>query len=784
MQWRRTDSELQHPAAIDEYTVDNSQMILNRKLSVFVIFTIIAILGTLIYSKTLHSPFIFDDMPNILENPDIRMTDVSVSKIIKAAKSRGSDRPLANISFAINYRLHQYDTFGYHITNLLIHIITAFLVFLVAGQTMALLNQKGILIPALAAACWLTNPVHSQSVSYIVQRMNSQAALFYMLSLFLYIKARSVRSDDTTITARPRLLFSASILAGICALGSKQVAGTLPIFIFLYEWYFFQNLDINWLKQKLKWILVPGSVFAIIALIYLGASPFEKIISMYDKQSFTMAQRLLTEPRVVLYYLALLFFPHPGRLNLDYSYSLSTSLIDPVATIFSITALAALLTMTIFTAKKHRLLSFAILWFLGNLVVESSFIGLALIFEHRTYLPSIFIFIAVTAIILRAIKVRPVAVVVLCIFIGISGFWTYQRNNIWKNENTLWPDCLSKAPNNERVYNNLGMIEFNQGKFKKAIPLFVKSLELAPRYDDAHKNLAAAYSRTGDFSAALVHCEKALAENPGDITTINILGVAYLSQGNLEQSKKYFLQIIRNDKNFFEAHMNLGIIYERQKNPDMAIEYYTKAVRIHPTSTDARRHLGRLLAMTGDLEAAQPHLQAALKSDPDNPQTHNMLGNIALQKKSFGAAISHYQKALQLSPAYKAAHTNLARALSMNNQPSEAVAAMEKAVILFPNDDSLIINLAMMYAGNNLTDQAIEQFKAAAELISDNAVIFYNLACLYARQDNKDQTIEYLKKAISKGYDKMDKIRTDPDLENIRQTEYYKNLVTGRPMAK
>jgi hypothetical protein len=348
--------------------------------------------------NTFNSPFIFDDFQNILLNPHIRMTSITPEGIAEAFKGPCMTRPLANLSFALNYYFGQYNVQGYHLVNIIIHILNGILLYLLFKATLSISNSSTFIdqrktenhppdyfpvIPFLAALLWLVHPLHTQSVTYIVQRMNSMAAMFYMLSLLLYIKGRmkqnskTDRRDHKGATGNQRLYFAGCLLSGILAAGSKETVATLPFFIFLYEWYFFQDLNPAWAKRHFKWLGCAFILFAVMAAVF----------------DFTLNQRVLTQFRVVVYFISLLFYPNPGRLNLDYNFSLSDSLFDPIATLFSLCVIIGLVWLAVYTAKKNRLLSFGIFWFLGNLVIESSLIALEIIYEHRTYLPSMFIFL-------------------------------------------------------------------------------------------------------------------------------------------------------------------------------------------------------------------------------------------------------------------------------------------------------------------------------------------------------------------------------------------------------
>ncbi|MFZ5562558.1 MAG: hypothetical protein ACOZBW_00790, partial [Thermodesulfobacteriota bacterium] len=281
------------------------------------ILVVLAATVILIYANSLTAPFVFDDVHNILENPYIRLSELSFEKLADVASSR-SPRPFANLTFALNYYFHGYDLAGYHTVNIAIHLLTGFLMFLLVRLTLGLANHdKKELTAALASLLWIANPVHTQSVTYIVQRMTALSALFFLLALYLYIKARLRQKSQKPLVP---LFFALCGLSGVLALLAKQIAVTLPFFILLYEWYFFQDLDPAWGKKQVRWLGIVTLLGLAIALVYLGKSPMDKILSMYDKQTFTMGQRLLTEPRVIFLYLSLIFFPHPSRLNLDYDF--------------------------------------------------------------------------------------------------------------------------------------------------------------------------------------------------------------------------------------------------------------------------------------------------------------------------------------------------------------------------------------------------------------------------------------------------------------------------------
>jgi hypothetical protein len=280
------------------------------------IFLCFSILGFFIYSNTLNGPFVFDDRVHIQENTNIRITELNFKNLLKAGSNKKgsiSKRPIGFITLALNYYFHQYDPKGYHIVNIIIHILTGIILYAFIKTTLSLPSIKlkdnqAYAIALFAALLWLVHPLQTQSVSYIIQRLNSLSAMFYLLSFWLYLIGRLAEERQ-----KNWLWFTCSVLAWILALGCKQIAVTLPFFVFLFEWYFFQDCRADWLKRNLKYFLLLLFLFGLAALLYLGLNPAEKMASIgdYARKEFTFLQRVLTQPRVVIYYLSLIFFPHP-----------------------------------------------------------------------------------------------------------------------------------------------------------------------------------------------------------------------------------------------------------------------------------------------------------------------------------------------------------------------------------------------------------------------------------------------------------------------------------------
>ncbi len=711
------------------------------------IFLVFSVTGFLLYSNTFDSPFVFDDIARIKENPDIRLTHINLRKIFDAGfgKSASNSRPLGNLTFALNYFFHQYNVTGYHVVNISIHILTAFLLYLFLITTLKITAVQARykhpdIIAFFAALIWLAHPIATQSVTYIVQRLNSLAALFFMLAFYLYLKGRLADQP-----AKKWSWLSGAALSWVLALGCKQNAATLPFFIFVYEWYFFQDLSKAWFKKRLKYLLGITAFFILLFFIYTGFSPWEKIQRIHDYGlfEFNLGERILTQFRVVIYYLSLIFFPHPARLNLDYDFPLSYSLINPPTTLFSLVVILGLVGIAFYLSKKQRLISFCIIWFFGNLVIESSIIPLAIIYEHRIYLPSMLVSLLVVILAFRYIKPRWLTVAMLCSIIIIFSYWTYERNKIWQSTLTLWSDSVQKSPNKARPHTSLGKSLLDLERTDEAINHFNIALRIKPNNPEAHHNLAVAFAKQGKMNDAINHFLKVLKVKPDASKTHLNLGLALAMQGKADQAINRFKEALQINPAYADAHHKLGVTLMQEGEIETAIFHLKEAVRLNPGLSEVENDLKEALAVQKKIEYDTERIQRALRLAPDDPQLHYEMGNLFLIKGELNNAIGQYENALRLQPKYLQALNNLALAHTKKKAYAEALSVFQRILIYWP----------------------------------DNIKTYYNIAAAYSRLNEIDKSINWLDQAVNKGYDNWDLIKTDPDLANIRDSLAYKELI-------
>jgi len=446
-----------------------------------------------VYWPGLHGPFIFDDLTNILLVEEIRLQDLSWQAIQKASFSRVGiiGRPLSMLSFALNYYFSGYDVFYFKLTNLLIHFVNAWLLYWLVSTLLTrssnpefqnLQQSRGqiLFLAASVSIIWLVHPLNLTSILYVVQRMNSLATVFMLLGMLLYAKGR-IRLNDGDISGAYTILGSV-ILCTTLAVLCKENGILLPAYMLLIEAIFFQfksnvNLPV-FIRNSWKIIGIAGVVC--ISFVILFYPEFITKFLDYHFRNFTLSERLLTEPRVIWFYISLIFLPVGSRMGLFHDdLQISTGLLSPPTTIFSILGLILLLLFALYSYKKRPIIAFGILWFLLGHLIESTALPLELVHEHRNYLPQIGLLLIPVYIFLNSAKplvIRPSlrqvpVILVMIIFSGI----TYVRAHNWESEWTLYNMMYLHHPDSVRTNSQLGILYHDNNATEQATYHFTRA---------------------------------------------------------------------------------------------------------------------------------------------------------------------------------------------------------------------------------------------------------------------------------------------------------------------
>ncbi len=719
-----------------------------KYFSQLVIALIIA-LGIAAYSNSFKAPFTFDDNHYIVDNYGLQLADLSASEwqgfIASFTRGQGfsvSERFIPFLSFALNYLVGGHKVFGYHLINLLIHLLAAItLYFLLQNilklpQLKARYEKHAHYLAAGASLLFLLYPVQTETVIFTWQRCTSLAALFYLLTLLCYLKGR------TSPPPHRLVYFFISLITAICALFSKQNTATLPLFIILLEVYFIQGINWPQIKSRLGYLLALAGGFLLIAVYYTNLNFTDWVVSGYAKRNFGVLERVLTQLRVVVYYISLLLFPLPSRLNLDYGFPVSQSLTQPLSTLFCLLLIAGLIFIALYLAKRNPLISFSILWLLGNLVIESSVIGLELVYEHRLYLPSVGFYlllsIGVWELVDRlALKTRLVgAIAIWGIILLTLTIFTHKRNAVWGEELRLWRDVVKKSAEKYRPHSNLAFIYNKLGRYDEAITAAGRALELNPLSYRAANNLGVAYYRKGMFDEARRYYQTALELNPRYADAVNNLGLVYSATGDYQQAIRLFKQTLDMEPDHVVAYNNLGNLYRDQGQLDEAIAQFTKAKQLRPDLAETFNNLGITYYYKKMYPESRQAYEQTLLLMPNHVAAVTNLGVIYYQLGLKDKARLLFDKALKLDPDNLDALINLGVIYSEEGKFKEAMAEYQLALEFDPKNINALANMATVYTTQKRIPEAIELYQQALEINPRIPVLHYLLGDLYERQGN------------------------------------------------
>jgi hypothetical protein len=421
--------------------------------------------GLLAYYPGLADFMLADDIPNIASNPGIQLTELNFASLAAAAAANESGplgRPIASLSFGLNYYFSGLTINPSHFkaTNLFIHLFNGLLVYLIAIRLFRALGTRGIdsfsvsYISLFIALIWTLHPIQLTSILYSVQRMTSLAALFTFAGLLLFLYGR-----DRLASERPHAqtlmyggILSGTLLGALC----KENALLLPFLALAVEATLFKKAALSAQARRIhKRFYFITVMIPLLAGITLLISHPEFFLKGYEIRNFTLLERLLTESRVLFYYLQLILYPDPSQLSLYHDdYVISRALLSPWTTLTSLISAFLLLLAAFTVRKKYEVFSFMVLWFFIGHAMESSIFPLEIAYEHRNYLPSLGIIFGVTYYLFSALgslsskKSIQLAVPIVIVFSLLLA--THTRATIWSEEGAMAYFDLRNHPDSAR----------------------------------------------------------------------------------------------------------------------------------------------------------------------------------------------------------------------------------------------------------------------------------------------------------------------------------------------
>jgi hypothetical protein len=621
--------------------------------------SLVLILGLtlFVYWNGLNGPYMFDDAANIVENTPVLIETLSFQTLITAASAYpgsggGIMRPISMLSFGLNHYFTGLDPYWFKLTNLLIHCANGLIVFFLVRIWLRVVDPshdkrtestQNDWIALATTAAWLLHPINLTSVLYIVQRMTALAAFFSLAGLLLYSLGRM---RMITNAKGGLALVSIGLLGGtILAFFSKENGLLLPLLIFVLEWTLFRfvtskRTERNILLSLFGLTLIPPLLFAMGFVIY---NP-QWLTSLYTLRQFDLEERLLTESRVVWFYLKMLLFPRESDFSLFHDdIALSSGLMTPWSTLPALAGIFGLLITALLVKSRHPILAFGILFFFAGHSMESTLIPLELIHEHRNYLPGIgVLFVLIYYLFharIRLKKINP-GIFLGTVLVIFFAYTTTARSGNWESLAQLAFVNQQRHPNSSHWHHTLGRTLYVASK---SIPDPQKKVTLEDRAREHFSQAATLnpYNRAGHLLALLfVDSATGRAIKPDLVEKISThLSDEIISSFNATNLHNWTQCLLKEN---CQAPVSVAIQFVDNvvKNPrtmnkqtayilasaanlvlnhghvEKALEYAQKAAELQPNHVQHHLNHAYVLALVGKLKQAEQALSAAKHNDP------------------------------------------------------------------------------------------------------------------------------------------------------------------------
>ncbi len=585
------------------------------------------------YWPSLSGPFLFDDIPNleIMGERGGLTSAANYAEFIMSAQSSPLGRPLSLASFALDGQSWPTDPRPFRITNLVIHLINGLLVFFLARLIFAT-SHKPETAEKLALLCmtlWLLHPMLVSTTAYIIQRMTQLSSLFTLLGLLSYMHGRLYLAD------RPAQGWAWILVGmGVCgslALLSKETGILLPFYALVIEITVFRSAI---LARPQRATLIAVFCTPLLASLFYMVVSWDATLTGFDLRPFTMEERLLTQGVVLLDYLRQIGLPQLSGLGLFHDdFPVSKGFLDPVGTIVSLVAIAAMLFLAIRWRKAMPLISLGILWFFVGHSLEAGPIALELYFEHRNYLALLGPIILLCSLLpMLSKKLRALLPILVVLFVAVEGFLTWQSAIPWGDEDWLMQVALLEHPNSLRAQQYAANQYIIHGNYSQALSVQETLAEKYPQYTSTRLSIlnlrcilniltveevdeARSFLLHADYDTQIIGFLRPLINNAvsGSCASLNLVDVHTLVDALLSNPTMAKSEIMRG-----AAHYNKGIAYEIAGDLNTALEQLDLSYQANP-EIDIRLQQVVWLLEKGNAELAEHYLVLAKQHGNGRP---------------------------------------------------------------------------------------------------------------------------------------------------------------------
>ncbi len=459
-------------------------------LTIVGLFFLVLIGTTWIYWAGLHGAYLLDDNPNLSALGDINESTDKFTDIVRFTTEGTAGqlgRPVSLITFALQTHYWHGNVWHFRYVNLMIHLVSGCLIFwllLYLTRIMALPEKRGLWLALLTTSLWLLHPFQVSTVLYVVQRMTELSALFTLAALLIYVRSRQRFAEGLLTPTAFWISISIGIgLGGILATLSKENGVLLVLYVLVLEATVLRVLP------KPRYWQIWGGLFLYLPLLILASYfiwHFNGILGGYQIRHFTLGERLLTQTRILIEYLFKILIPQPHTYGLfQDDFTVSRSLLEPVTTVFAVGFLTLTFASALLWRNKYPVFALGVLWFLAGHLLESSFIGLMLYFEHRNYLPMLgVLFASIYGFFwvfdrMQVISLRKLAILFSAVYLGLFAAATWLETDLWGKplvQAKLWaeehPQSRQAQSHAAALFGEVGLVQETKAYYQHMVKVF------------------------------------------------------------------------------------------------------------------------------------------------------------------------------------------------------------------------------------------------------------------------------------------------------------------------
>jgi protein O-mannosyl-transferase len=651
---------------------------------------LIGLATILTYRNSVEAPFVFDDGPAILENGSIRKLWPIAGAFVPPPGTTVSGRPIANLTLAINYAMSGTQPLGYHLFNVGIHILCGLTLFAIIHRTLSKnslrdrFGRDAVFLAAGIALIWVLHPLQTEAVTYVVQRVESLMALFYLLTIYCFI-----RSTETT----PSIWWKVcTVIACLLGMATKEVMVTAPLLVLLYDSTFVSGSFRRAWQLNRKLYLWLAATWLPLAFLLMGTGG-----SRFGSAGFGIispGSYWLTQIYAVSRYARLSFWP--SGLVFDYGPFLIR---EPAKILMSALFDILLGLLTIIAVRRRYPVGFLGIWFFMILAPTCVVpVATQTISEHRMYL-ALAPIICAFALGLYALAGRK-SFLVVGLVASVLGVAAHDRNYVYGTEQRLWSDTVTKQPGNARAHCSLGLaLTKVPGQMPQAIDEFKEAIRIHPNYADAHNDLGVALMATpGELNEAIQEFKEAIQSRPGFAEAHNDLGLALAKADRFPEAVAQYEEALSMMPGYAEARYNFANALSALGSIDRAVEQFRQAILVRPDFVEAHNNLGLALSkIPGRAGDAEREFEETLRLNPDVAEAHVNLGNVLSSIPGrLDDAVVQYEEAIRLRPEYADAHFYLANAFTAAGRIPDAIQQYGKTLEIQPDLAEASTNLGML----------------------------------------------------------------------------------------